>query len=193
MLKCAIHARQFISSLRWFLDKILQQKHVDEAVERRDACPRGCTSNALTGGIASSHVASAETPGPTGAAMDHRSAWRRPARASHPLEYRYLTEFQSHEPEFDYLKSAGDRGEDQPGAMGAVARAACRLVLSTNDKTVKLLEGASLYSPYDRVGSPSGSHQPSSLQAERSHVCDCVGRRSVMMNDLPCRVRVVCR
>mmetsp|Transcript_5755 Transcript_5755/g.10879 ORF Transcript_5755/g.10879 Transcript_5755/m.10879 type:complete len:509 (-) Transcript_5755:572-2098(-) len=53
------------------------------------------------------------------------------------VEYRYLTEFQSHEPEFDYLKSLEIEEKINkirwcPGVNGA------HLLLSTNDKTIKL-------------------------------------------------------
>lgn len=55
-----------------------------------------------------------------------------------PVEYRYLTEFQSHEPEFDYLKSLEIEEKINTlkwchqGANGA------NFLLSTNDKTIKL-------------------------------------------------------
>ena len=55
-----------------------------------------------------------------------------------PVEYRYLTEFQSHEPEFDYLKSLEIEEKINTlrwchqGANGA------RFLVSTNDKTIKL-------------------------------------------------------
>ena len=76
-----------------------------------------------------------------------------------PFEYRYLTEFQSHEPEFDYLKSleieekinkvrwarrnvAGSSNKDALASSSSRAAAADsangRLLLSTNDKTIKL-------------------------------------------------------
>ena len=52
-------------------------------------------------------------------------------------QYRFLTEFQSHEPEFDYLKSLEIEEKINSirwckGSMG------CKLLLSTNDKTIKL-------------------------------------------------------
>mmetsp|Transcript_21486 Transcript_21486/g.46921 ORF Transcript_21486/g.46921 Transcript_21486/m.46921 type:complete len:423 (+) Transcript_21486:445-1713(+) len=52
-------------------------------------------------------------------------------------QYRFLTEFQSHEPEFDYLKSLEIEEKINSirwcrGAMG------CKLLLSTNDKTIRL-------------------------------------------------------
>lgn len=53
------------------------------------------------------------------------------------FEYRYLTEFQSHEPEFDYLKSL--EIEEKVNAVRWVrASNGCRMLLSTNDKTIKL-------------------------------------------------------
>jgi len=53
------------------------------------------------------------------------------------VEYRYITEFQSHEPEFDYLKSLEIEEKINKirwcqGVHGA------HLLLSTNDKTIKL-------------------------------------------------------
>jgi len=80
----------------------------------------------------------------------------RSSAASPPFEYRYLTEFQSHEPEFDYLKSleieekinkvrwarrnvaGADTATAGSSASCAAGSANGRLLLSTNDKTVKL-------------------------------------------------------
>jgi serine/threonine-protein phosphatase 2A regulatory subunit B len=56
-----------------------------------------------------------------------------------PYEYRYLTEFQSHEPEFDYLKSL--EIEENINKIRWVKRwpgAPSHTILSANDKTVKL-------------------------------------------------------
>lgn len=79
--------------------------------------------------------------------------------ASPPFEYRYLTEFQSHEPEFDYLKSLeieekinkvrwarrNVAGGEAACGSGPSSSSSCaagsangRLLLSTNDKTIKL-------------------------------------------------------
>lgn len=53
------------------------------------------------------------------------------------FEYRYLTEFQSHEPEFDYLKSL--EIEEKINRLRWLNHASsARMVLSTNDKTIKL-------------------------------------------------------
>lgn len=54
----------------------------------------------------------------------------------HP-EYRYKTEFQSHEPEFDYLKSLEIEEKINKIRWCAAANGALFL-LSTNDKTIKL-------------------------------------------------------
>jgi len=59
------------------------------------------------------------------------------ARTKSNAQYRFLTEFQSHEPEFDYLKSLEIEEKINcirwcRGSMG------CKLLLSTNDKTIKL-------------------------------------------------------
>lgn len=58
-------------------------------------------------------------------------------RAKRNAQYRFLTEFQSHEPEFDYLKSLEIEEKINSirwcrGSMG------CKMLLSTNDKTIKL-------------------------------------------------------
>lgn len=58
-----------------------------------------------------------------------------PPRLS-PFEYRYLTEFQSHEPEFDYLKSL--EIEEKINQVRWCHSGAASLLLSTNDKTIKL-------------------------------------------------------
>lgn len=59
------------------------------------------------------------------------------SRAKSNAQYRFLTEFQSHEPEFDYLKSLEIEEKINAikwyrGSMG------CKMLLSTNDKTIKL-------------------------------------------------------
>ena len=54
-----------------------------------------------------------------------------------PVEYRYLTEFQSHEPEFDYLKSL-EIEERINKIRWCRARTGPLFLLSTNDKTIKL-------------------------------------------------------
>lgn len=59
-----------------------------------------------------------------------------PTKHQH-LEYRYLTEFQSHDPEFDYLKSL--EIEEKINKVHWVEHnSAAQFILSTNDKTVKL-------------------------------------------------------
>lgn len=65
------------------------------------------------------------------------------ARAPPPVsrgpgfEYRYLTEFQSHEPEFDYLKSL--EIEEKINKVRWVRSSnSTKMILSTNDKTIKL-------------------------------------------------------
>jgi len=54
------------------------------------------------------------------------------------VEYRYLTEFQSHEPEFDYLKSLEIEEKINKIRWCQQGSSAARLLLSTNDKTIKL-------------------------------------------------------
>eukprot|EP00890_Picochlorum_soloecismus_P002032 jgi/Picsp_1/282/NSC_00281-R1_protein len=58
---------------------------------------------------------------------------------SHPYEYRYLTEFQSHDSEFDYLKSL--EIEEKVNRVRWMKRWGSRnqhTLLTTNDKTIKL-------------------------------------------------------
>ncbi|PKI37913.1 serine/threonine protein phosphatase 2A 55 kDa regulatory subunit B beta isoform-like [Punica granatum] len=54
----------------------------------------------------------------------------------HP-EYQYMTEFQSHEPEFDYLKSL-EIEEKVNNVRWCAASNGALFILSTNDKTIKL-------------------------------------------------------
>ena len=60
-------------------------------------------------------------------------------RRREPTEYRYLTEFQSHEPEFDYLKSL--EIEEKINTLRWCKHSGSntsRFLISTNDKTIKL-------------------------------------------------------
>lgn len=53
------------------------------------------------------------------------------------FEYRYLTEFQSHEPEFDYLKSL--EIEEKINKVRWVRSSGnTKHIIATNDKTIKL-------------------------------------------------------
>eukprot|EP00964_Phaeocystis_antarctica_P134319 scaffold98576_cov59-Phaeocystis_antarctica.AAC.1 len=72
-------------------------------------------------------------------------AWCRPSSIRHSLcggvrqdvEYRFYCEFQSHEPEFDYLKSL-EIEERINKIRWCKGRAGPLFLLSTNDKTIKL-------------------------------------------------------
>lgn len=55
-----------------------------------------------------------------------------------PVEYRYLTEFQSHEPEFDYLKSLEIEEKINTLRWCHQGANSSRFLISTNDKTIKL-------------------------------------------------------
>ncbi|PSC76183.1 Serine threonine phosphatase 2A 55 kDa regulatory subunit B beta isoform isoform B [Micractinium conductrix] len=102
---------------------------------------------------------------------------------TNPYEFRYLTEFQSHEPEFDYLKSL--EIEEKINKVRWV-RGRCggktHMLLTTNDKTVKLWKvyekkvaslaefnlqnGSSLLNAGGRPGSAgSGPFSPDKLRA----------------------------
>lgn len=67
--------------------------------------------------------------------MDQRAPTPQARNAS--FEYRYMTEFQSHEPEFDYLKSL-EIEEKINKVRWCRSSNNTRMLLSTNDKTVKL-------------------------------------------------------
>ncbi|KAG5035634.1 hypothetical protein JHK87_010544 [Glycine soja] len=58
------------------------------------------------------------------------------ATSQHP-EFRYKTEFQSHEPEFDYLKSV-EIEEKINKVRWWMSNDSLQFILSTNDKTIKL-------------------------------------------------------
>lgn len=58
-------------------------------------------------------------------------------RVASDFEYRYTTEFQSHEPEFDYLKSL-EIEEKINKVRWCPASNGAQFLLSTNDKTIKL-------------------------------------------------------
>ncbi|MEW5303013.1 MAG: hypothetical protein WDW38_003885 [Sanguina aurantia] len=74
-------------------------------------------------------------PHPRVAGMDQRAPTPQARNAS--FEYRYMTEFQSHEPEFDYLKSL-EIEEKINKVRWCRSSNNTRMLLSTNDKTVKL-------------------------------------------------------
>mmetsp|Transcript_29720 Transcript_29720/g.54483 ORF Transcript_29720/g.54483 Transcript_29720/m.54483 type:complete len:479 (-) Transcript_29720:1304-2740(-) len=67
--------------------------------------------------------------------MDQHAPPPLPRGAS--FEYRYMTEFQSHEPEFDYLKSL-EIEEKINKVRWCRSSNSTRILLSTNDKTIKL-------------------------------------------------------
>lgn len=73
-----------------------------------------------------------------------------PASRLSAFEYRYLTEFQSHEPEFDYLKSL--EIEEKINKV-KWCRTSCgsRMLLSTNDKTIKLWRVCTCHDAYALV------------------------------------------
>jgi hypothetical protein len=54
------------------------------------------------------------------------------------FEYRYLTEFQSHEPEFDYLKSLEIEEKINKVRWVRSSSGSSKHIISTNDKTIKL-------------------------------------------------------
>ncbi|GBG80673.1 hypothetical protein CBR_g31132 [Chara braunii] len=66
-----------------------------------------------------------------------RRQYERMDQSARTIEYRYSTEFQSHEPEFDYLKSLEIEEKINKIRWCYTANGA-RFLLSTNDKTIKL-------------------------------------------------------
>ncbi|GBG30149.1 Serine/threonine protein phosphatase 2A 55 kDa regulatory subunit B beta isoform [Hondaea fermentalgiana] len=110
---------------------------------------------------------------------------RRPLKA--PLEFRFQSEFQSHEPEFDYLKSLEIEEKINRIRWCRPANNALFL-LSTNDKTIKLwkvhektiktvcnlnvdedTKAATAAARRARVVSGSGAHAKQPLQARGPH------------------------
>lgn len=79
------------------------------------------------------NAASTNTVGSVVGSPDTRPA----PPAAELLQYRFLAEFQSHEPEFDYLKSLEieERISSLRWCRGSMG---CKMLLSTNDKTIKL-------------------------------------------------------
>eukprot|EP00899_Mesostigma_viride_P021420 jgi/Mesvir1/2927/Mv13994-RA.1 len=69
--------------------------------------------------------------------VNGRRAAERAGPAQRGVEFKYSTEFQSHEPEFDYLKSL-EIEEKINKIRWCESSNGARFVLSTNDKTVKL-------------------------------------------------------
>ena len=70
---------------------------------------------------------------------DMESMDQRQSPVDNPYEYRYLTEFQSHDPEFDYLKSL--EIEEKINKIRWVKKwgdTRSHTLLTTNDKTIKL-------------------------------------------------------
>lgn len=60
-----------------------------------------------------------------------------PLRAQQDAQYFFLAEFQSHEPSFDYLKSL-EIDEKINSIRWCRGSMGCKMLLSTNDKTIKL-------------------------------------------------------
>jgi hypothetical protein len=93
--------------------------------------------------------------------MDQRQA--APLPRGPGFEYRYLTEFQSHEPEFDYLKSL--EIEEKINKVRWVRSSNnTKHIISTNDKTIKLwkVRGVHTRSRGGGSGSRRGRLQDSS-------------------------------
>ena len=61
-----------------------------------------------------------------------------------PMEYNYLTEFQAHTPDFDYLKSL-EISEKINSISWLQGTGQCQMLLSANDKQAKLWKVRALY------------------------------------------------
>lgn len=138
-------------------------EHKDDAVGCWEGC-RGCAGGAWLTGPVPGYFAQR----PVG--MDQRAPPPLPRGAS--FEYRYMTEFQSHEPEFDYLKSL-EIEEKINKVRWCRSSNNTRMLLSTNDKTVKLWKVGSKY--WLRCGMCHGRDMP--LQALGVLSRRCMRRR----------------
>ncbi|XP_024929473.3 serine/threonine protein phosphatase 2A 55 kDa regulatory subunit B alpha isoform isoform X3 [Ziziphus jujuba] len=106
--------------------------------------------------------------------MDFTSAW-------HP-DFQYKTEFQSHKPEFDYLKSLEIEEKINKLRWSATPNGS-QFILSTNDKTIKLwkvkehkVKKVKEMDPYPYVNSENA------LLAERSFITEKVTSSAVNGN-----------
>ncbi|XP_050225435.1 serine/threonine protein phosphatase 2A 55 kDa regulatory subunit B beta isoform-like [Mercurialis annua] len=88
----------------------------------------------------------------------------------HPV-YQYKTEFQSHEPEFDYLKSLEIEEKINRVKWCATPNGSL-FILSTNDKTIKLWKVKECKDKKVKEMEPSSVSSESSLLAERSFVSE---------------------
>jgi serine/threonine-protein phosphatase 2A regulatory subunit B len=99
------------------------------------------------------------------------------ASTSAPVEYKFFTEFQSHEPEFDYLKSL--EIEEKINKIRWCARQnSAHFLLSTNDKTVKLWKvyekKVKQVAGYNLGASGSAPSSSMALKVPKVSVTDCI-------------------
>jgi hypothetical protein len=93
-----------------------------------------------------------------------------------PMEYNYLTEFQAHTPDFDYLKSI-EISEKINAISWLQGTGSCQMLLSANDKHAKLWKVR--FRHVDRLW------EVFTCQCGYSHMVDCKSeattRRSVVL------------
>jgi serine/threonine-protein phosphatase 2A regulatory subunit B len=95
---------------------------------------------------------------------------KKTAEALPRVEYKFYTEFQSHESEFDYLKSL--EIEEKINKIRFLRRQSdALLLLSTNDKTIKLWK---VYPKKIRAVSPSAEAKPAELRVPQVQVREVV-------------------
>ncbi|KDO69586.1 hypothetical protein CISIN_1g010801mg [Citrus sinensis] len=132
------------ASLEWKCSQAFGERNPDEELQDVDivsAIEFDKTGDYLAVGDRGGRVILFETVGGKNTPNQHisRSELEKQmdfTSTSHP-EYRYKTEFQSHEPEFDYLKSL-EIEEKINRVRWCAAPNGSMFILSTNDKTIKL-------------------------------------------------------
>lgn len=115
---------------------------------------------------------------------------------TNPYEYRYLTEFQSHEPEFDYLKSLEiEEKINKVRWCRSSAGGRSQFLLSTNDKTIKLwkvyekrvtcVSDFNLQNGSSTLNTPRSSFASSTLSPEKLDIAAVTAQRLGMHLRLP--------
>ncbi|XP_076903277.1 serine/threonine protein phosphatase 2A 55 kDa regulatory subunit B beta isoform-like [Bidens hawaiensis] len=131
------------SPLHWQFSQVFGERSSDEEIENSDvisAIEFDKTGDYLAVGDRGGRIVIFEKE--TGKHVISKQSYQNDLNRSnvsllqHP-EYRYKTEFQSHEPEFDYLKSV-DIEEKINKLKWCTALNGSLFILSTNDKTIKL-------------------------------------------------------
>ncbi|KAL9225593.1 hypothetical protein vseg_001498 [Gypsophila vaccaria] len=131
--------REVTGALEWKFSQVFGERAAGEEVQEVDII------SAIEFDKSGDHLATGDRGGRVVLfertdAKDHGINRRDMERIDHPIsqhpEFRYKTEFQSHEPEFDYLKSLEIEEKINKIRWCQTANSALFL-LSTNDKTIK--------------------------------------------------------